>query len=47
MSIIAGVFLLLALVIPGGYQGISYQAVFGIVWFILFILEKTGVLKLP
>jgi hypothetical protein len=47
MSIVTAVFLFLALVVPGGYQGISFQQFFGVIWFVLFVLEKTGYLKLP
>jgi hypothetical protein len=48
MSIIAAVFLLLALIVPGhAWPPVSWSMVFALVWFILFMLEKTGALKLP
>ena len=43
MGLISGVFLLLALVVPGGPQpGIPWQMIFGVIWFILFAGELFG-----
>lgn len=51
MSIVAGLFLLLALLcitvpvnVPPGWR---LSLVFTIVWFIIFVCEKAGVVKLP
>lgn len=47
MSIIAAVFLLLALIVPGNVQGIPLGIIFAVTWFVLHLLDKTGVLHLP
>lgn len=52
MSIIAGVFLLLALLcitvpIPNVPPTWRLSLVFTLVWFIIFACEKAGVLRLP
>lgn len=52
MSIIAGVFLLLCLLtlsvpIPAVPPGWRLSLIFALVWFIIFALEKGGVLRLP
>lgn len=48
MSIVASVFLLLALIVPGhAWPPIPWSTVFAVVWFVLHVLDKTGYLKLP
>jgi hypothetical protein len=48
MSIVASVFLLLALIVPGHvWPPVPWAIVFAVVWFILHILDKTGVVRLP
>lgn len=48
MSIVAAAFLFLALVAPGSlHPHISIANLCAVIWFVIFILEKTGRLSLP